>query len=68
MHDLFEKIISYHDLINGNLAPNKINVTTITEYLNCEQLSCQDMIVGKFKKKMMSLNWLNNYGFLQLTH
>lgn len=51
MQEFFEKIISYHDLINGNLVPNKINTSALAEYLDGEQLSCQDMILGQFKEK-----------------
>lgn len=50
MQELFEKIISYHDLINGDLVPDKINASMIAEYLTNEQILCQDMIIGKFKK------------------
>jgi hypothetical protein len=49
MQGLFNKIISYHDLINGDLVPDKINPANIAAYLNAEQLPCEDMIVGKFK-------------------
>jgi len=51
MQEFFEEIISYHDLINGNLVPNKINTSALAEYLDGEQLSCQDMILGQFKEK-----------------
>lgn len=50
MQKLFEKIISYHDLINGDLVPNKITSSKIAEYLTDEQIPCQDMIVGSFKQ------------------
>ena len=49
MQDLFDKIISYHDLINGELAPDKINTANLAEYLNSEQIPCKVMIVGRFK-------------------
>src|SRR5690554_6226568 len=49
MQDLFNRIISYHDLINGDLAPDKINIAKVANYLNAEQLPCKDMIVGRYK-------------------
>ena len=51
MQEFFEEIISYHDLINGSLVPNKINSSALAEYLTNEQLSCQDMILGQFEEK-----------------
>lgn len=50
MHDFFNQIISYHDLINGPLVPNKLNATKIANHFNSEHLDCKDMIIGKFKK------------------
>src|SRR5690554_6802024 len=50
MHDFFNQIISYHDLINGPLVPNKLNANKIANYFNSEHLDCKDMIIGKFKK------------------
>lgn len=50
MQDFFNQIISYHDLINGPLVPNKLDALKVADYLNSEQMVCKDMIVGKFKK------------------
>ncbi|RFC53196.1 hypothetical protein [Brumimicrobium aurantiacum] len=49
MQDLFNKIISYHDLINGDLTPNKLRPTAIANFLKSEQLTCKDMIVGHYR-------------------
>ncbi len=51
MQDFFNQIISYHDLINGPLVPNKLDALKVADYLTSEQLVCKDMIVGKFKKE-----------------
>ena len=58
MQDFINQIISYHDLINGELAPDKINTANLAEYLNSEQIPCKDMIVGRFKgpKLMETIN------------
>lgn len=50
MHDFFNQIISYHDLINGPLVQDKLNANKIADHLNSEQLDCKDMILGKFKR------------------
>src|SRR5690554_2098827 len=49
MNEFFNETISYHELINGPLAPNEINTSNIAGYFNCEQLSCQEMIIGKYR-------------------
>jgi len=51
MQDFFNQIISYHDLINGPLVPNKLDALKVADYLNSEQMVCKDMIIGKFKKE-----------------
>lgn len=58
MQDFINQIISYHDLINGELAPDKINTANLAEYLNSEQIPCKDMIVGRFNgpKLMETIN------------
>lgn len=75
MQDVFDKIISYHDLINGALVPDKLNAAAIANYLDSEHLPCKDMIIGKFKGpklidifKITSANPLaNNYYSLNKT-
>ena len=51
MKEFFNETISYYDLINGDLAPDKINTNNIAEYLISEGVHCHDMIIGKFKKE-----------------
>jgi len=53
MQNVFDKIISYHDLINGALVPDKLSPTAIANYLKSEQLPCKDMIVGRFKGSIL---------------
>ena len=48
MNEFFNETISYHELINGPLAPNEINTSNIAGYFNCEELSCQEIIIGKY--------------------
>src|SRR5690554_1394702 len=50
MKDFFNETISYHELINGDLAPNAVDTSNIAEYLNCEGIYCQEMIIAKYDK------------------
>src|SRR5690554_618218 len=51
MKEFFNETISYYDLINGDLAPDKINTNNIAKYLISEGVYCQDMIIGKYKEE-----------------
>ena len=50
MNEFFNETISYHELINGDLAPNAVDTSNIAEYLNCEGIYCQEMIIAKYDK------------------
>ncbi|PKR79571.1 hypothetical protein CW751_14570 [Brumimicrobium salinarum] len=50
MKELFYETISYHELINGDLAPKTVDTSNITEYFNSEGVYCQEMILAKYDK------------------
>lgn len=54
MKHKYAELDIYEDFIHGNLEPARLNgahLTTISKYLSEELEECQDMILGKFRKK-----------------
>lgn len=54
MKHKYAELDIYEDFIHGNLEPARINgphLTTISKYLSEELDQCQEMILGKFRKK-----------------
>ncbi|MCC5922479.1 MAG: hypothetical protein JJT77_01735 [Crocinitomicaceae bacterium] len=50
MHEIFDRIISYHDPINGDLAPEKMDANSIAKTLKNDKVDCREVTLVRFKK------------------